>query len=401
VNKRFIVKRGSRVRLEIPAGESADTAAPDERKRGLIASDEDPAKYVFRDSDTVQVFDLGTRFTADGVNEYVEQPGYVARVEQPTPVFHGAVEADLAALDSLLLGKLLGTLAPDDFDPLGSSPLFGGEGRAPNVLPLNHLSDLPSVVYDLQGLTLRTATGEASSVADEGHWKWRGRNLDPARWAESNTEIKIAPAAGAFARKGARREYVRVSADDYRYWSFDTGDPDWKVTDAPDFSAPVVPLAAGFPLKVYAVPRLWSAYEVEAGAGIVGPSELLAVASVVIEETGIHSAIRFPAVPGPFGDLLEERSHLSSLLNTRRRLTYFWPGQGLTEEVTYLPRLALDREALQSEAIAFGEAHYAGAWAGVPTDGQPLSTQPLPQKPGHLSALIVIKKQVFYVWRAG
>lgn len=62
--KKFTVRSGGRVRLELPAGKSsADTATPDERRHvGLLAADDDPTRYVFRASPAaVAFYDLGSR----------------------------------------------------------------------------------------------------------------------------------------------------------------------------------------------------------------------------------------------------------------------------------------------------------------------------------------------------
>lgn len=61
-DKKIIIRPGGHVRVELPAGETADTAESDERRRSLIADDDDPPGYIFRARPTaVAFYDLSTR----------------------------------------------------------------------------------------------------------------------------------------------------------------------------------------------------------------------------------------------------------------------------------------------------------------------------------------------------
>lgn len=394
-----------------------DGEEDDEQSGGIMPSTSEEDELIPPRRNTIQVFDLATRFEAHGINEYtnLDYVAGMARTNELDPLTFLHLhpdDTDLTALDRALLGRL----APDpanDYDPLGKSPTVGGHSKVSNTLLLNHKSDIDPVVYDLQGLTLWADDGTQIPVQLESEWKWKGTNLATAGWASSNTEIHAAPASGKFVRKGRKRKFVSIGWDDFRYHATYTHDARWKVTERASFDSPAAPLAVKFPLRIYAVPSLYSATEATAGAAMVGiGSPQSAVALVSINEYGVNAGVRIPAIPGPFSDLLQPQYDADPArhLLVKREVFYFWPGQPRVEEVTYFEgRRPFPNEVLWAEALEYGEARYHRTepdgldWFPLSfvSPGSPYSFNAHHvQRAGHLTAVIVCKRKVYYVWRA-
>jgi hypothetical protein len=385
---------------------------------GYLPPTDEEEDLIPSDEQSIQVFDLATRFEAHGVNEYTNL-NYVAgmaRTDEVDPFTFLHLhpdDDDLEALDRAMLAKL----APDPidaYDPLGKLPTVEGHGKTTSsVLLINHKSDIgEDGGIDLQGLVLRAEDGTSISVQLESEWKWRGTNLDTKNWASSNTEFHVAPALGRFVRKGRKRKYISIAWDDYRYHLTDTADAQWKVTERASFDSPSVSLKIEFPLRVFVAPSLWSATEASGGAAMIGlGSPLSAVALVTINEYGVNAGVRVPAIPGPFSNFQDEYdTDPERYLLVKRELTYFWPGQVRTEEVTYISgRRCLPNEVLWAEAFDYGKAHYVRAehdgldWFPLSflSPGFPYSFNARhAQREGHLTGIITCRKKVYYIWRA-
>lgn len=173
-DKKFTVRSGARVRVELPAPVTADTATLDERQRGagLLATDDDSARYVFRGRPgSVAFYDLGTRLRSvpgdtvfDGlrfremvsgdsaapddaggrVSEYIEIRAEAAGTYvEPGESSYGLPlmmlsDAEAALLERALLGRRSPDAAEvldvpgeplDPVDPFGFTPV-NGSGRS-------------------------------------------------------------------------------------------------------------------------------------------------------------------------------------------------------------------------------------------------------------------------------
>ncbi len=285
--KKFTVRRGERVRVELPVERTAVTT-PEQSVRGIIPIDADDDLYVRRSKSLVTVYDLGVRLRSvsgasapsyilplgthetplpgDGkVNEYVEleyqaelkialRPQYEGFPFNYTFDFEESSEVADPDRWNQLGRALLGVHGDDDdpFDPFDYTSANGSGRRLPNVLQLPYEN----------ALKLTLGIGDASydlnkEEADE--WKQVGKTHSDEAWNPQNVADMTVFNEGMLNLKNKKRVTSIAANAVWHYESFASGDTtNFKVTDSPSYAAAAVPLSVQPPLRIFLVPQLFT-----------------------------------------------------------------------------------------------------------------------------------------------
>ncbi|MET0646965.1 MAG: hypothetical protein ABW208_10120 [Pyrinomonadaceae bacterium] len=415
-DKKFTVPSGGRVRVELPAG-AADIAKPDERRRSLIAADDDPTRYVFRDSPSVEVLDLGTRLVTEAPYSYRELSlfypvSYDVSAIGPTdfggPTLRLTAE-QRAAVDAELLAG----------DPFGRTSVGGVS--APTVLALNRDAPLGQVPLDFYVNDDYFGTPHSLNTEGENEdWQWKGREVSSAGWSDEVTENGLAPHAGRYVKKGGRKFSSFYLLDYLRFWDWPlgTGENTWVYfTETPDPEGERVAPALKFPLRVFGVPVLYRPREesaaramTQAGGPVLGggPANY---GWAIVQELGINFTARLPQIPLPGEPDAEEWLAMfpAAALRTLRRVSTWrssdpsgFPAADETISWELIEGLRPKSQAeVVAEATALSQAQTSGGMGDTFTVEAPVTlgwvVQSAPPT-GRLYGAVEVAGKVYYAW---
>ncbi len=226
--KTFKVRRGDRVRIELPTAQEPSDTTPDEQHPPVIFTDEDEENYVFRKKG-IEFYDLGTRKAEDGTYRHVILETIITNSQQTARAF----------LRDQFMAKILepdikSSLAlPDESAYLYTDAFF----------------------YNDEGEEVRellAPAGVRPFIVDYPNHDGTSFPPLPPPVAVSNWKN------GALAFKRAGEWNLRIEGA-YIYNTFDTGHFDFKVTDTSDPAAPGVAfkITSKDRVKVYLTPRLF------------------------------------------------------------------------------------------------------------------------------------------------
>lgn len=299
-NKKFSVSPGGRVRVELPAKDSADIATPDNGpRRSLTPADDEPARYVFRARPAaVAFYDLGTRLRsvaagtdptpprlrelessdpadpcADCFSEYASlRTG--ERGESPDEEGNYTLYSaeDFAALERGLLGPRhpdapeSAGASLDPVDPFGFR-LVNGSSR--EVTTCAQEASIASYIGAGSIYALRVYRGaavlEVRPAEELAAERWKVRDPAPSdadeRWNPKDVESGAAQGQIEITKEARIRAegHLAVIAEggaSSAFYEFDTGDASCKVTAEPRFDAPAVAYTfRGADNRIYLRPR--------------------------------------------------------------------------------------------------------------------------------------------------
>lgn len=417
----FKVPPGSTLNVDLRRKQKPKAQAParKEDETGLITAEGDLTRYVFRDEDSVIICDLGARLVGDAPYSYRE-------LELFYPVSYDVSHIDATDFGdpSILLTEAQWTAIDEEFlagDPFDYTTVGGR--RMPNVLALNRDAPLGQVPLDFYVGDDYFGTPYPLNVVGENEfWRWQARELSPEGWSPDVTGNDLAPQAGRYVKKKAKK-YSSFYLQDYlRFWDWPFGLPEedsWVyLTEEPSPEAALVNPPLKFPLRVFGVPALWRFAEsssvralTQAGGDILGGADAN-YGLAIVQEYSLNFSTRLPQIPlpGKPADLEWLVKFPSSALRTLRRVSTWhstdssgFPALG---ETISWELIVGRRPKSQAEVIAEATELSQGETVGNMGDTF-LTENPdaadwvnLSTPPRHLYGAVEVAGKVYYVWRA-